>query len=99
MVQWLEDGWMVIAHQVSHWPLQLRLCPRSCKSVASGQPTFEGHHLACLQVHLGTSPGAHLVHLVAQLVAAVLTAAEAQALVEGLLGGAAVGGALLLLVH
>lgn len=58
--------------------------------------TFVRHHITGLEVHLGAAGHADLVDVVAELVAAVLSAAQAQALVEGLLGVAAVGHALLL---
>lgn len=58
--------------------------------------TFVWHHITCLEVHLGTAGRADLVDVVAELIAAVLSATEAQALVEGLFGVAAVGHALLL---
>jgi len=58
--------------------------------------TFVWHHITSLEVHLGAARHADLVDVVAQLVAAVLPAAEAHALVEGLSGVAAVGHALLL---
>ena len=58
--------------------------------------TFVRTHSTSLQVHLGAAGRADLVDVVADFVAAVLPAAEAQALVEGLSGVAAVGLALLL---
>ncbi len=58
--------------------------------------TFVRHHFTGLEVHLGAAAHADLVDVVAELVAAVLPAAEAQTLVEGLFGVAAVGHALLL---
>lgn len=58
--------------------------------------TFVWHHVTRLEIHLGTAGGADLIDVVAELVAAVLSAAEAQALVEGLFGVATVGHALLL---
>lgn len=58
--------------------------------------TFVRHHFTGLEVHLGAAGHADLVDVVAELVAAVLSAAEAQALVKGLFGVAAVGHALLL---
>lgn len=58
--------------------------------------TFVRHHFTSLKVHLDAAGHADLVDVVAQLVAAVLPAAEAQTLVEGLSGVAAVGQALLL---
>ena len=58
--------------------------------------TVVWHHVTRLEVHLGTAGRADLVDVVAELVATVLSATEAQALVEGLLGVAAVGHALLL---
>lgn len=58
--------------------------------------TFVGHHVTSLEVHLAAAGRADLVDVVAQLVAAVLAAAQAQALVEGVFGIAAVGHALLL---
>ena len=61
--------------------------------------TFVGHVFPGLEVHLSAAGHADLVDVVAKLVAAVLPAAEAQALVEGILGVAAVGHALLLSVH
>lgn len=64
---------------------------RSC----SVRPTFVRHHFAGLEVHLGAAGRAHLVDVVAELVAAVLPAAEAQAFVEGLPGVAAKHRALL----
>ena len=57
--------------------------------------TFVRHHFARFEVHLGAAGRADLVDVVAELVAAVLPAAEAQAFVEGLLGVAAEGCALL----
>lgn len=57
--------------------------------------TLVRHHFAGLEVHLGAAGRADLVDVVAELVAAVLPAAEAQAFVEGLLGVAAEGHALL----
>lgn len=53
--------------------------------------TFVWAYFTGLEVHLGAAGGADLVDVVAQLVAAVLPAAEAHALVEGLPGVAAVG--------
>lgn len=61
--------------------------------------TFVRHHFTGLEEHLGAAGHADLVDVVAELVAAVLPAAEAQALVEGLFGVAAVGHALLLRVQ
>ncbi len=61
--------------------------------------TFVRHHITGLQVHLGAAGPADLVDVVAELVAAVFPAAEAQTLVEGLLGVAAIGQALLLSVQ
>lgn len=58
--------------------------------------TFEGHHLAGLEVHLGAPGQADLVDAVAHLVATVLAAVETHSLHEGLLGAAAVGHALML---
>lgn len=58
--------------------------------------TFVRHHFPGLEVQLGTAGRANLVDIVAELVAAVLPTAEAQAFVEGLPGIAAVGHALLL---
>lgn len=58
--------------------------------------TFVRHHFTGLEEHLGAAGHADLVDVVAELVAAVLPAAEAQTLVEGLFGVAAVGHALLL---
>ena len=61
--------------------------------------TFVGTHVAGLEEHLGAAGHADLVDVVAQLVAAVLPAAQAHALVEGLSGVAAVRHALLLRVQ
>lgn len=61
--------------------------------------TFVRHHVTGLEVHLGAAGHADLVDVVAERVAAVLPAAEAQAFVEGLLGVAAVDQALLLYVQ
>lgn len=62
--------------------------------------TFVWHHFSGLQVHLAASACAHTVDLVAQFVATVLAAAEAHALIEGLLVAAAVGHSLMFLrVH
>lgn len=61
--------------------------------------TFVGTHVAGLEEHLGAAGRADLVDVVAQLVAAVLPAAQAHALVEGLSGVAAVRHALLLRVQ
>lgn len=61
--------------------------------------TFVGHHLTCLKVHPGAPGFLDLVDVVAQLVAAVLAAAEAQALVKRFFGAAAVSQALLILIH
>lgn len=58
--------------------------------------TFVRHHVTSLEVHLAAAGHADLVDVVAECVAAVLPAAEAQAFVEGLLGAAAVDQALLL---
>lgn len=58
--------------------------------------TFVRHHSTGLKIHLCTAGRADLVDVVAELVAAVLPAAEAQSLVKGLFGVAAVGHALLL---
>lgn len=58
--------------------------------------TFEWHHFTGLEVHLGAAGGADLVDVVTKLVAAILPAVEAQSLVEGLFGAAAVCHALLL---
>lgn len=52
--------------------------------------TFVRHHLPCLKVHPGASGCSDFVDVVAQLVAAVLPAAEAQALVKGFFGATAV---------
>lgn len=54
-------------------------------------PTFIGHLSTGLQVHFGVSLRSHSVDLVAQIVAAVLTAAQAETLLKGLLCVAAVG--------
>lgn len=61
--------------------------------------TFVRHNVTGLEVHLGTAGRTDLVDVVAELVAAVLAAAQAQALVESLFGVAAVDHALLLGVH
>lgn len=61
--------------------------------------TFVRHHFTGLEVHLSAAGHADLVDVVAELVAAVLPAAEAQTLVEGLFGVAPVGHALLLSVQ
>lgn len=58
--------------------------------------TFVRHHFTGLEVHLSAAGHADLVDVVAELVAAVLSAAEAQTLVKGLFGVATVGHALLL---
>lgn len=58
--------------------------------------TFVGHHFTGLQVHLGAAGAADLDDVVAELVAAVLSATEAQTFVEGFLGVAAVCKALLI---
>lgn len=64
-----------------------------------GVPTFIGHLSAGFQVHFGVSLCSHSVDLVTQIVAAVLAAAEAKALLEGLLCVAAVGHAGLFLIQ
>lgn len=61
--------------------------------------TFVRHHFTGLEVHLSAAGHADLVDVVAELVAAVLPAAEAQTLVKGLFGVAPVGHALLLSVQ
>lgn len=61
--------------------------------------TFVGHHFTSLEVHGGATGRANLVDVVAELVAAVLPAAEAHPLVEGVFGVAAIGHALLLVVE
>lgn len=61
--------------------------------------TFVRHHFTGLEEHFGTASRADLVDVIAQLVAAVLPAAQTQALVKGLFGVAAVGHALLLRVQ
>lgn len=61
--------------------------------------TFVWHHFTGLKVHLGAAGSADFVDVVAELVAAVLSAAQAQSLVKSLFGAAAVGHALLLCVH
>lgn len=58
--------------------------------------TFVRHHFTGLEVHLSAAGHADLVDVVAELVAAVLPAAEAQTLVKGLFRVATVGHALLL---
>lgn len=58
--------------------------------------TFVRHHFSGLKVHLSAAVHADLVDVVAELVAAVLSAAQAQTLVEGLSRVATVGHALLL---
>lgn len=58
--------------------------------------TFVRHQFPGLEVHLGTAGHSDLVDVVANLVAAVLSAAEAQTLVESLFGVAAVCHTLLL---
>lgn len=61
--------------------------------------TFVGHHFTSLEVHRCAARRADLVDVVAELVAAVLPAAEAHPLVEGVLGVAAIGHALPLVVQ
>lgn len=61
--------------------------------------TFEWHLPTGLQVHRGAARCADLVDVVANLVAAILPAGETHSLVEGLVGVAAVGHALLLRVQ
>lgn len=61
--------------------------------------TFVRHHLTCLKVHPGAPGCSDLVDVVAQLVAAVFAAAEAQALVKGFFRATAVSQALLILIH
>lgn len=56
--------------------------------------TFVRHNSTSHKVHLSTAGHADLVDVVAELVAAVLSAAQAQTLVEGLSRVAAVGHAL-----
>lgn len=58
--------------------------------------TFVRHHFTSFEVHLNAARIADLVDIVAKFVAAVLSAAETQALIKGLFGIAAVGHALLL---
>lgn len=58
--------------------------------------TFVRHHFTCFEVHLDAAGIADLVDIVAKFVAAVLSAAETQALIKSLFGIAAVGHALLL---
>lgn len=60
---------------------------------------LERHHVAGLEVHLGAPGAADLVDAVAEFVAAVLAAAQAQALVEGVSGAAAIRPALVRPVH
>lgn len=76
-----------------HWGQKLLLA--SLYALCFLKLTFVRHRFAGLEVHLGAAGRADLVDVVAQLVAAVLPAAEAQAFVEGLLGVAAEGHALL----
>lgn len=54
---------------------------------------------ARLQVHLAVAPLAHLLGVVADVVATVLTAAQADALLEAVGAGALVGKAHVVLVH
>lgn len=61
--------------------------------------TLEWHHVPRFQVHLCAPCGADFVDVVAQFVAAVFAAAQAQALVEGVSGAAAVRPALMRAVH
>lgn len=76
-------------------------------SFASNEPchfssqiiTFVRHHFTSLEVHRGATGRADLVDVVAERVAAVLPAAQAHPLVEGVFGVAAVGHALLLVVE
>lgn len=75
-------------------PLELRVAVRS-----SPWLTFVRHHLPGLQIHPGAPLVSHFVDVVAQGVAAVLAAAQAEPLVEGFLGVAAVCHARLLLVQ
>lgn len=61
--------------------------------------TTEGSVCSCLQVHFGVAPLAHFSGVVADVVAAILTAAEADALLEAIGAGALVSKAHVVLVH
>lgn len=61
--------------------------------------TLEWHHVPRLQVHLCAPGGADFLDVVAQFVAAVFAAAQAQAFVEGVSGAAAVRPTLMCPVH
>lgn len=71
----------------------------SKKEVLKAWLTSKGSNGASLQVHLAVSPLAHLSGVVADAVAAVLAAAEADPLPEALGVGALEGVAHVLLVH
>lgn len=60
--------------------------------------TFVWHHISGLHVHLAVLSVPHLGNIIAHLVAAVLTAAQAHTFVESLLGVTAVCHAVLVLV-
>ena len=56
----------------------------------SYQPTFVGHLRASLQVHLAAPFGSDLVDLIAHIVTAILSAAQAEPFLKGFLGVAPV---------
>lgn len=61
--------------------------------------TSEWSVSTCLQIHFTVAPLAHLPGIVADVVAAIFAAAEADALLEAIRAGALVGEAHVLLVH
>lgn len=61
--------------------------------------TSEGSVSTCLQIHFTVAPLAHLSGVVADVVAAIFAAAEADALLEAVGAGALVGKAHVVLVH
>lgn len=56
----------------------------------SSQPTFVGHLRTSLQVHLAAPFGSDLVDLIAYIVAAILSATQAEPFLKGFLGVAPV---------
>lgn len=57
----------------------------------SPQLTFVGHLRSSLQIHFAASFGSDLIDLVAQIVATVLSATQAESFLKGFLGIAPVG--------
>lgn len=68
-------------------------------SFSEGKPTFERHVSSCFQVHLAVSFVAYFPGIVANAIAAVLPAAQADALLEATGIGTLKREALFILVH